>query len=113
MFALRRPTTISRTALRTSVLLRNFSLAVDNNDPSQQMFMVGTKNGFLPRLDPLPELPKEFERLESLLQRMPMQHLDGTPGLLASGQFGDAVKEELPLYNVEDITDQHLLTGKS
>lgn len=73
--------------------------------------MVGTKNGFLPRLDPLAELPQEFERLESLLQRMPMQRIDGTPGLLANGQFGDAVKEELPLYNVDEITDQRLLTG--
>jgi indoleamine 2,3-dioxygenase len=37
--------------------------------------------------------------------------LDGTPGLLASGQFGDAVRDELPLYEIDGITDQRLLSG--
>ncbi|KAG0177020.1 hypothetical protein DFQ29_005344 [Apophysomyces sp. BC1021] len=73
--------------------------------------MVGTKNGFLPREDPLVQLPESFERLESLLQRMPLQLLDGKPGLLASGQFGDAVRDELPLYDVDSIQDQRLLSA--
>lgn len=94
--------------------LRKFSLLteVQNKDINQQMFTVGKNNGFLPRQDPLAELPEEFSALESLLQRMPMQLLDGTPGLLASGQFGDAVRDELPLYDVDNITDQRLLSGK-
>lgn len=86
---------------------------VDNNtDSKQQMFTVGGKNGFLPRQEPLAELPKKYSALESLLQRMPMQLPDGTPGLLASGQFGDAVREELPVYDVDSLTDQRLLSGK-
>lgn len=92
---------------------RNFSMLTETqaNDSSKQMFSVGTENGFLPRQDPLDKLPEEFSRLESLLQRMPMQLLDGTPGLLASGQFGDAVRDELPLYEIDGITDQRLLSG--
>ncbi|OBZ85045.1 Indoleamine 2,3-dioxygenase 1 [Choanephora cucurbitarum] len=92
---------------------RMFSLLTETqkNDMTHQMFTVGVDNGFLPRQDPLVELPEEFGRLESLLQRMPMQLLDGTPGLLASGQFGDAVRDELPLYDVDKITDQRLLSA--
>lgn len=97
-----------------SSLIRGISLLteVEDNDNKQQMFTVGGKNGFLPRQEPLAELPKEYSALESLLQRMPMQLPDGTPGLLASGQFGDAVREELPVYDVDSLTDQRLLSGK-
>ena len=96
------------------ILLRKFSLLTEtqNKDHTQQMFTVGGHNGFLPRQEPLAELPEEFSALESLLQRMPLQLLDGNPGLLASGQFGDAVRDELPLYDVDHITDQRLLSGK-
>ncbi|KAI8335940.1 hypothetical protein BC941DRAFT_377722 [Chlamydoabsidia padenii] len=93
--------------------LRAFSVLTEQvkDTPTLPMFTVGTPNGFLPRQDPLAVLPDEFKRLESLLQRMPLQLLDGQPGLLASGQFGEAVKEELPLYDVDQIEDQHLLSA--
>lgn len=61
--------------------------------------------------DPLAQLPERFEKLESLLQRMPIRCRDGSPGLLAHGQFGDAVMSELPVYNVDDIQDNQLLSG--
>lgn len=95
--------------------VRELSVLIDvePNNTTEQMFTVGGKNGFLPRQEPLPELPKKYSALESLLQRMPMQLPDGTPGLLASGQFGDAVRDELPTYDVDDITDQRLLSGKN
>jgi indoleamine 2,3-dioxygenase len=121
MFALRfKPSTIKSLVSRpiyqqvSTLSLRKFSLLTEaqNKDTNQQMFSVGGKNGFLPRQEPLSELPQEFNKLESLLQRMPMQLLDGTPGLLASGQFGDAVRDELPLYEIDGITDQRLLSGK-
>ncbi|KAI8335973.1 hypothetical protein BC941DRAFT_429920 [Chlamydoabsidia padenii] len=93
--------------------LRLFSVLTEQgkNTPTLPMFTVGAHNGFLPRQDPLTVLPDEFKRLESLLQRMPLQLLDGQPGLLASGQFGEAVEEELPLYDVDQIEDQHLLSA--
>lgn len=123
MFALRNLKTLSNKSLVARpiaqtlkagyVPLRKFSLLTEaqNKDTTQQMFTVGGNNGFLPRQEPLAELPKEFSALESLLQRMPLQLLDGTPGLLASGQFGDAVRDELPLYEIDGITDQRLLSA--
>ena len=72
-------------------------------------FIVTPKNGFLPRTDPLEKLPPKFKELESLLERMPLQLKSGEPGLLARGEFGKAVKAELPLYDVAKITDSALL----
>ncbi|OAA54246.1 indoleamine 2,3-dioxygenase-like protein [Niveomyces insectorum RCEF 264] len=70
------------------------------NDTSRPAFLVSKTRGFLPRADPVVALPPAFAALESLLARMPVQRLDGQPGLLAAGMFGDAVRAELP-----DLTD--------
>lgn len=63
-------------------------------------FMVSTTRGFLPRQDPVVRLPKEFEMVDSLLERMPVKTLSGEPGLLAKFTFGDTLLKELP-----DLTD--------
>ncbi len=86
-------------------------LAKNHSETNIPPFTVGVENGFLPRQDPLVSLPKEFQKLEQLLQRMPVRTRDGKPGLLHYGSFGDAVKSELPIYNVDSITDYRLLTG--
>jgi indoleamine 2,3-dioxygenase len=65
----------------------------DNTLPA---FMVSTTRGFLPRTEPVIELPVEFAVLESILNRMPIQTADGTPGLLAHGKLGETVLIELP-----------------
>lgn len=65
-------------------------------DTSLPAFMVSKTRGFLPRMDPIVSLPKEFDVLESLLQRMPIKTASGDPGLLAEGNLGDAVVKELP-----------------
>ncbi|KAH7380221.1 hypothetical protein DE146DRAFT_681987 [Phaeosphaeria sp. MPI-PUGE-AT-0046c] len=70
-------------------------------DHSLPAFMVSTTRGFLPRQEPVVELPKEFAALEDLLQRMPIRTLSGEPGLLANFTFGDAVLKELP-----DLSDE-------
>jgi len=70
------------------------------DDFSLPAFMVSKARGFLPRLDPIVQLPPEFAILESLLSRMPVTTLSGRPGLLAEGKLGDAVLAELP-----DLTD--------
>ncbi|EGF81897.1 hypothetical protein BATDEDRAFT_10068 [Batrachochytrium dendrobatidis JAM81] len=80
-------------------------------DPTCPQFMVGKENGFLPRQDPLVELPSEFKELESLLQRMPLTTAKGEVGLLAKGEFGKAVAAELPEYNVDHITDSQVLNA--
>ncbi|KAK4047562.1 hypothetical protein OIV83_005349 [Microbotryomycetes sp. JL201] len=73
--------------------------AVDQRD-KLPIFTVSKERGhvvdiFLPRVDPQQMLPKAFAPLESLLNRMTIIQRDGSRGLLALGQFGDAVKSEL------------------
>ena len=63
-------------------------------------FMVSKTRGFLPRMDPIVQLPSDFDILESILQRMPVKTKSGAPGLLADGRLGDTVTQELP-----DLTD--------
>ena len=58
--------------------------------------MVSKTRGFLPRQEPLVKLPREFDAVETLLQRMPVKTLYGEPGLLANFTFGDTVDRELP-----------------
>jgi indoleamine 2,3-dioxygenase len=76
----------------------NFPIMGDTlpEDHTLPSFMVSTTRGFLPRQDPVVELPEEFAALESLLQRMPIKTLSGKPGLLADFTFGDAVLKQLP-----------------
>lgn len=66
------------------------------DDTSMQAFMVSKPRGFLPRADPVWQLPPEFEPLESLLQRMPVRTASGGPGLLAHGGLGPAVDTGFP-----------------
>lgn len=71
------------------------------DDHTLPAFMVSTTRGFLPRQEPVVELPKEFAALESLLQRMPVKTLSGEQGLLGKFTFGDTLLKELP-----DLSDE-------
>ncbi len=71
---------------------------------SQSQFVVSPQNGFLPRDEPLVQLPAAYDALEQLMQRMPITMHDGSTGLLGRGCFGDAVMHELPNYT--DAIDQ-------
>ncbi|ORY02025.1 IDO-domain-containing protein [Basidiobolus meristosporus CBS 931.73] len=82
----------------------------ENVHPDSQ-FIVTPQNGFLPREDPLVKLPSEFKVLESLLDRMPLKLPDGSNGLLWKGELGQAVTNELPLYDVDHIQDNQLLSA--
>lgn len=81
----------------------NFPVLHDTrpDDHSLPAFMVSTTRGFLPRQEPIVELPKEFAAVESLLQRMPIKTLSGEPGLLATFTFGDTLLKELPDLTAE------------
>lgn len=70
-------------------------------------FTISRQHGFLPREDPLVQLPKSFDALDSLLNRMTIKQYDAQgretePGLLATCVFGDAVKDELKVGGIED-----------
>ena len=56
-------------------------------------------------------MPDRFYDLENLLQNMPIHLPNGEGGLLAKGQLVDAIKD-LPQYDVTNINDQRLLSGK-
>jgi indoleamine 2,3-dioxygenase len=66
------------------------------DDTTLPAFMVSTTRGFLPRQEPIISLPAEFDALESILTRMPIKTLDGTPGLLATCTLGETILRELP-----------------
>lgn len=59
-------------------------------------FTVTTSRGFLPYEDAPVELPDAFQPLFSLMNRLPVVKEDGTPGLLATYEFGPTVDSELP-----------------
>ncbi len=64
-------------------------------------FTVSATRGFLTLTDPLVDLPKEFQALESVLQQMPIRTASGKPGLIAEGRLAAVVDSELP-----DLTAQ-------
>jgi indoleamine 2,3-dioxygenase len=68
------------------------------NDDSLPAFMVSTTRGFLPRSEPVVQLPPDFDALESLLSRMPIKTASGAPGLLADCRLGEAIA------NLPDLT---------
>lgn len=65
-------------------------------DNSLQAFMVSKPRGFLPRAEPIVQLPAEFQPLEDLLQAMPVKTASGAPGLLAKSQLGPTVDAGFP-----------------
>jgi indoleamine 2,3-dioxygenase len=75
------------------------------HDTSLSPFMVSTSRGFLPRDEPLTRLPENFEALESILSRMPIKTLDGSPGLLAYVKLGSTVDTELP--DLSEVIKKH------
>lgn len=75
------------------------------NDVTLPPFMVSTPRGFLPRVDPPATLPPEFAPLESLLQRMPIKTISGSPGLLATSSLKAAVDGTDGHDKLPDLTE--------
>lgn len=75
-------------------------------DPKLDPFIISTESGFLPKMDPLLELPKKYEIIDILLKKMRWNQPDGSKGLLAKKQFGEAVLNELSEFEVEDVEDK-------
>ncbi|KAF7594398.1 hypothetical protein BBP40_009379 [Aspergillus hancockii] len=64
-------------------------------------FTITTSTGFMPFIMSPTKLPDVFLPLMSLLERLPVKKLDGTPGLLATYELGPAVEAELPDLTAE------------
>ncbi|KAM0788095.1 hypothetical protein ACM66B_001264 [Microbotryomycetes sp. NB124-2] len=88
---------------------------VEDFAPSERhklpIFTVSKERGFLPRVDPQTELPAAFAPLDNLLNRMTIVQRDGSRGLLALGQFGDAVKAELAPADLVKKVEQVIESG--
>jgi len=54
-------------------------------------FEITAQMGYLPCRLPLRRLPAAFDKLSSILDDMPIEKLDGTPGLLATFQLGPLI----------------------
>ncbi|CAZ83452.1 unnamed protein product [Tuber melanosporum] len=84
------------------------------DDRTLPAFTVSTTRGFLPRDEPITELPREFAALDTLLHRCPIRTATGGPGLLAEGLLGEVVEQEFPNL-VEHVAkyanDQAMLTA--
>lgn len=80
-------------------------------------FTMSRSRGFLPRDDPLVRLPTgvpAFDKVEHLLEKMTLVQDDGSPGLLALGQFGQAVHQELcgaEADSLEKSVDEAIRSG--
>jgi hypothetical protein len=74
-------------------------------------FEVTAKTGFIPTMPPIHELPPAFDKLERIMQDMPIMKADGTEGLLGKGLLGETVDRDLPEYDVSGVTDPRLITA--
>ena len=84
---------------------------LDNHEnPELDPFIISTKTGFLPRVDPIIGLPNEYDVINNILDRMSWYQNDGSPGLLQKFQFADTIKSELPMFdNFDHIKDKMVL----
>lgn len=93
---------------KTGKIVDSYKLATKESelhDKKAYPFLISPIRGFFPREDPVTQLPSKFEPVESLLKKMIWYQPDGSPGLLQKFQFADAVKNELPMLDVERIDD--------
>lgn len=81
----------------------------DHENPKADPFIISTITGFLPRKDPIVDMPTKYRVLDSLLDRMRWNQPDGTEGLLAKHQFGEAVHAELSEIDYSDVSEDMML----
>ncbi|KAL8281171.1 hypothetical protein RQP46_006529 [Phenoliferia psychrophenolica] len=94
------PPAVVASQLAAPKLLENMTVKERN---AAALFTMSLQRGFLPREDPLAELPSEFAPIESLLNRMTIRQPDGSRGLLAKGEFGPAVLKELNQATTDSV----------
>lgn len=73
-----------------------------------QIFIVSKEHGFLPIKDPLATLPKKYDVIERLLNDMVVNKPDGSKGLMWYGLLGETIMEQLPLIEMNDVSDLEL-----
>jgi indoleamine 2,3-dioxygenase len=98
--------------LKSSSSLTNsfkiYSKSEDHIDPKNYPFLISTQKGFLPRADPILNLPPKYDAVNILLDKMRWNQPDGSEGLLAKKQLGDAILSELPEIEMDPENDTML-----
>lgn len=79
----------------------------DHENNSLDPFMVSARRGFLPRKNPVLNLPHKYGLLDEILNKMRWNQPDGSSGLLAKKEIKNVVKS-LPQYQVNDVSDKML-----
>lgn len=89
--------------------IKVFSEQKDHENPKMDPFIISTVTGFLPRKDPIVDMPSKYRVLDSLLDRMRWNQPDGSQGLLAKHQLGEAVHAELNEIDFSEASEDMML----
>jgi indoleamine 2,3-dioxygenase len=100
---------LRRTAVRLSAASKASPLWKTTNPGGQ--FSVAGDSGFRANHRPLAKLPAEYKELEEILGAMSINNPDGSHGLLSRGDFGPAIDNGLPLYDVTKVEDPALVAA--
>ena len=79
--------------------------------PESWFSCIPGKNGFLPVDEPLEKLPQEYDIINQLLDNMKITQENGKQGYLSQGTLGDIIDKELPIYDLQNVSDKRLLAS--
>jgi len=101
----------SKKSFSTSALgnLKVFSDPQDHDNPKMDPFIISTITGFLPRKDPIVDIPARYRVIDSLLDRLRWNQPNGSEGLLAKHQFGEAIHSELTEIDFSETKEDMML----
>jgi hypothetical protein len=105
------PSTLVDMAQHSAAVLQHVEDDPTNMSRTLDPFTVTTSNGFMPLQTPETKLPKAFDPLIKLCERMPIVKEDGSPGLLASYQLGPTIDLSDALPDLTDEIDNLLVDG--
>ncbi|KAK5069339.1 hypothetical protein LTR64_008365 [Lithohypha guttulata] len=74
-------------------------------------FTVNAVTGFLPTALPIKDLPATFSAVQKLVEVMPVQKLDGAPGLLGTYTFGEVIDSGEALLDLTEHIDELRVAG--
>jgi indoleamine 2,3-dioxygenase len=106
------PAIIDMAQQHSTAVLQHVEDDPTNMSRTLDPFTVTTSNGFMPLQTPETKLPKAFDPLIRLCERMPIIKEDGSPGLLASYQLGPTIDLSDALPDLTDEIDNLLVDGK-
>ena len=83
----------------------------ETQDENSWFSCIPGKNGFLPIDSPLCRLPDEYNIINDILDNMKINKSNDELGYLDKGCLGEKIEKDLPIYNLDNITDIKLLAA--